>query len=113
MEKEQQGMPLAEAIAEKHFEPRSGKFVEPKSGLTYTLREAVAHGMIDGDSAQFTNPGNKKTTTLKDALDKKMLDSYGKWTSPLTGKQIAMFVATCCMGRVRLCNNREPTFNMQ
>ena len=80
-------MPLAEAIAEKHFEPRSGKFVEPKSGLTYTLREAVDHGMIDGDSAQFTNPGNKKTTTLKDALDKKMLDSYGKWTSPLTGKQ--------------------------
>ena len=68
MEKEQTGMPLADCILSKALDPRSGKFVDPKSGLTYTLREAVDHGMVDGDSAQFTSPGNKKSYTLKDAL---------------------------------------------
>lgn len=85
MEKEQSGLPLSDAIVDKALDTRTGKFVDPASGLTYTLKEAVEHGMLDGESAQFTNPGNKKTYTLKDALDKKILDSYGKWTSPLTG----------------------------
>lgn len=93
MEKETVGVSLADAIAEKHLDVKSGKFTSPSNGMTYTLKEAVEHGMVDGESAQFTNPGNKKVYTLKEALENRLLDQYGKWTSPLTGEYKLLLLA--------------------
>lgn len=90
MEKESTGMPLSEALSERHLDGKTGKFTAPDSGTTFTLKEAVDHAMIDGESAQFTNPGNKKVFSLKEALDRKLLDNYGKWVSPLTGEYLGL-----------------------
>ncbi|XP_066262847.1 microtubule-actin cross-linking factor 1 isoform X30 [Euwallacea similis] len=74
-----EGWNLADAIAQKHFDPVTGLFTIPGTDRLASFEECVSLKLISSDSAVIVDPVTKRKLSISKALEKKILDSTGHY----------------------------------
>ena len=82
---------LDQLIADGVVDPKTGHYIDPRTGKSMPMSEAIQQGLLDPDRIFFTEPETKSILSLSAGIENKRFNpETGKFIDPTTGREISI-----------------------